>query len=89
MSECAHSYLKMIPSLAMEYSILGSGTSAPSRDDVSPHRAPTAMMYLAQGAPLKANTFGNVPSSGSVLKGHIRVMTAETPKYARKQIAVV
>lgn len=67
MSVCEHSYLKMIPSLAMEYNILGSGTSAPSRDDVRPHRAPTAMMYLAQEAPLKANTFGNVPSSGSVL----------------------
>ena len=77
-----------MPSLAMEYNILGSGTSAPISDDVSAHRAPTAMIYLAQGAPLMANTFGNGPSSGSVLKGHIRVRTAETEKYATKQIAV-
>ena len=61
------SYLKITPSLAIEYSILGSGTSAPSKDDVSPHRAPIAITYLAQGAPLIANTLGNVPPSGSVL----------------------
>jgi len=79
----------MMPSLAIEYSILGSGTSAPRRDDVSPHRAPTAIIYLAQGAPLKSNTFGSVPFSGSNSKGHIRVRTVETPKYATKQIAVI
>ena len=48
----------------MEYSILGNGRSAPSKDDVNPHRAPTAITYLAQGAPLKANTLGKVPSTG-------------------------
>ena len=72
----------------MEYSILGNGTSAPSRDDVSPHRAPMAITDLAQGEPLMANTFGSVPPTGRVLKGHIRVKTADTPKYARKQIPV-
>ena len=62
-----YSYLKMRPSFAMEYSILGNGTSAPSRDDVSPHRAPMAITYVAQCEPLLANTFGNVPPTGRVL----------------------
>ena len=73
-------HLKMRPSLAMEYSILGNGRSAPSKDDVNPHRAPTAITYLAQGAPLKANTLGKVPSRGRSLEGHISVRTADTPK---------
>lgn len=60
-------YLKIRPSLAIEYSILGKGRSAPSKDDVNPQRAPIAITYLAQGAPLNANTLGNVPPSGRVL----------------------
>ena len=72
----------------MEYSILGKANSTPSRVDVNPERAPIAITYLAQGAPLKANTSGNVPSSGRVLEGHIRVKTVDTLKYARKQIPV-
>ena len=56
-----------MPSLAIEYSILGIGTRAPSRDDVSPQRAPIAITYLAQGAPLNLNTLGNVPPSGRSL----------------------
>ena len=83
-----NSYLKMRPSLPKEYSILGKGTSDPSRDDVNPQRAPIAITYLAQGAPLKANTFGKVPPSGRVLEGHMRVKTVDTLKYARKQIPV-
>ena len=62
-------YLKIRPSLAIEYSILGKGRSAPSKDDVNPQRAPIAITYLAQGAPLNANTLGNVPPSGRVLLG--------------------
>lgn len=60
-------YLKMRPSLAMEYNILGNGRSAPSRDDVSPQRPPIAITYLAHGAPFKANTLGNVASTGRAL----------------------
>ena len=60
-------YLKMRPSLAIEYNILGKGRSAPSRDDVSPQRAPIAITYLAHVAPLKANTLGSVPSTGRAL----------------------
>ena len=59
------SYLKMMPSLAMEYNILGSGTSDPSKDEVSPHSAPISITYLAQGAPFIANTSDNV--TGRVL----------------------
>ena len=88
-ADSANSYLNMRPSLAMEYSILGNGRSAPSRDDVSAQRAPIAIIYLAQVAPLKANTLGNVPPSGRLLEGHIRVRTVDTLKYATKQIPVL
>ena len=79
-------HLKMSPSLPIEYSILGRGKSAPRRDDVRPQRAPMAMTYLAHGAPLNANTLGNVPPSGRVLYGHISVRTPDTAKYAKKHI---
>ena len=59
------SYLKMTPSLAMEYSILGSGSRDPSIDDVIAHRAPIETTYLAQGAPFIANTSDNVTGSVS------------------------
>ena len=51
-------YLKMRPSLAMAYSILGKGNKAPIKEALNPHRAPTAMMYLAHSAPRMANTSG-------------------------------
>ena len=60
-------YLKMRPSLAMEYNILGKGRSAPSRDDLSPQRPPIMITYLGHGAPFKTNALGNVPSSGRAL----------------------
>ena len=73
----------------MEYSILGNGTSTPIIVDVSAQRAPIEITYLAQVTPLKANTLDNVASSGRLLEGHIRVVTADTLKYATKQIPVL
>ena len=52
------SYLKMSPSLAMAYSILGKGNKDPIKEALNPQRAPTAIMYLAHGAPRVANASG-------------------------------
>ena len=52
------SYLKMRPSLAMAYSILGKGNKDPIREAHNPKMAPTSTMYLAHMAPRAANTSG-------------------------------
>lgn len=59
-------YLKMRPSLAMAYSILGKGNRAPIKEALNPQRAPTAMIYLAHSAPLIANTSGRALLSDSL-----------------------
>ena len=60
-------YLKMRPSLAIAYSILGKGNKAPINEALNPHRAPTAMMYLAHAAPRIANTSGSALLSANWL----------------------
>ena len=61
------SYLKISPSLAMAYSILGKGNKAPISEALNPQRAPTAMMYLAHAAPRIANTSGSALLSANWL----------------------
>ena len=62
----AFAYLKMRPSLAIAYSILGKGNKAPIKEALNPQRAPTAMIYLAHSAPLMANTSGRALRSESL-----------------------
>ena len=42
----------------MAYSILGKGNKDPIKEALNPQRAPTAIMYLAHGAPRVANASG-------------------------------
>ena len=43
----------------MAYSILGKGNKEPIKEALNPQRAPTAIMYLAHGAPRVANASGS------------------------------